>query len=179
MSKWKCTQCDGENSPCICEMADYDLPPTHCMIDGTDDAVWEIVKDETLPKLPDWCKVGEWVYHHSKYGKITNIDTLNKEISVSKDQNDNAYTYSFAAALESFRCARLRPYTPEEMKALVGKVIKSIFGYFLCTAFRTQQQTIEFGPYAQTADSLLIRDFSIDGKPCGVLEHLDNGVWEK
>lgn len=72
MSKWECTQCDGKESPCFCEMVGYDLPPTHCMIDGEDDCVWKEVKEEPtttssqLPKLtaevfnrpdcPDWAK---------------------------------------------------------------------------------------------------------------------------
>jgi hypothetical protein len=78
--------------------------------------------------------------------------------------------------------ARLRPYNEEEMKALVGKVLPSNSSStpfsFLVVYAEGDGSFIESYRFKYTAEELKDH-FSIDGQPCGVLEHLENGEWVK
>ena len=82
-----------------------------------------------------------------------------------------------------FSCARLRPYNADEMRGLVGKVVTTSSGRHctLVTAYKQEYSAIE--PQVMLnkwlyATDLLNGGNTIDGKPCGVLEHLnENGEW--
>lgn len=135
--------------------------------------------------LPDWCKVGEWIHSPSDggcYCKITDIE------------DDRIFTHSFGDAIcfyikpgDSFSSlrlsqARLRPYNAEEMKALVGKIVKKGRNLYLVTAYIEEQQSIIIASLSSSlfdAELLIVNNMTIDGNPCGVLEHLKNGKWVK
>lgn len=123
-------------------------------------------------QLPDWCKVGEWVAYYGekgyKYFKIAKIE-LNRLYS-----EDGKFSLMCNVAQ-----ARLRPYTSEEMKALVGKVIveNKSGDTGLVIGYCNRKESVYAGRN-DFAAALLLSDYTIDGKPCGVLEHLnENGEW--
>lgn len=128
-------------------------------------------------QLPDWCKVGEWVYHDSDgyYYTVKSIDIENDNIQITDEESE--YTYTANEIKTFFSEARLRPYNADEMKALVGKVLESKEEAHLIYAFDKTTEKIET-PYAFfDAQLLLDGSFTINNKPCGVLEHLENGEW--
>ena len=132
-------------------------------------------KKSELAVFPEWCKVGEWVYspcgcdpNKGSYFKITQIDDV-----CIIGENDACY-------VDNAVRARLRPYNPEEMKALVGKVVmwddykKS---FLIIGSSCEDLPMVFFGGCDHTAHDLQVGRYLIDGKPCGVLEHLENGEW--
>lgn len=144
--------------------------------DGWDYTDWQhslIERPAKENKLPDWCKVGEWCYcldddGNPKYFKITTI----KDNYIYGEDWD--IDYHFVSR------AHLRSYNAKEMKALVGRTVDSDTGArYLVTKF---YDTLEGGEVCidgiyYSADALLAK-FTIDGNPCGKLEHLnENGEW--
>lgn len=75
--------------------------------------------------------------------------------------------------------ARLRTYNTEEMKALVGKVLsqKSYDFRGLIHFASASGNSIEVSNFTYSSEELIGSDYTIDGRPCGVLEHLENGEW--
>lgn len=138
---------------------------------------WQNSLIERHATLPDWCEVGEWVYNtvYKEYVQISDIDEF--EVSLK----DGAYcSMGIKSFLEDCRQARLRPYNAEEMKALVGKVITFTDGAVaLCTAYSVQNNIVIIDNTSWKPDSLINVGYSINGKPCGVLEHLENGEWKE
>ena len=128
-------------------------------------------------KLPDWCKVGEWVYctKTNNYGKILSVDKEEVNICIPPDGTFSAKTNMM---LKYGRTARLRSYNAEEMKALVGKVIERHSSAYLVISYAHDDlgTTVYIEGKYLSADNLL-RDFTINNAPCGVLEHLENGEW--
>lgn len=133
------------------------------------------IKRPKKKTLPDWCKVGEWVWSDPKkiqgfwYEKIKNIYGLElifeSGIGVYFSQN--------------IKPARLRPFNTKEMKALVGRTASPEYGtVFLVTKFFDNSEGGEV-----CVDDIyynagrLLDEFTIDNKPAGVLEHLENGEW--
>lgn len=139
---------------------------------ATQDATQAATQDE---QLPDWCKVGAWVYDKaiSKYSQVAAEDTTEHLQKVCKFISKGEIVQS-----------RLRPYNAEEMKALVGKVIENwhhahlIIGFIKPDPAENLSAFIRAGQCWIAADRLL-SDYTLDGKPCGVLEHLENGEWVK
>lgn len=140
------------------------------IFDSTD---WQNSLVERPAKLPDWCKVGEWVY-------ITAFNTYFKVDKVDGSFIDGTdfCGSDFSIAIEDVRQARLRPYNADEMKALVGKSITLSDGaVYLCTAWLAQDNVIVLGSTLWNSEDLIKDGYTIDGKPCGRLEHLENGEW--
>ena len=134
--------------------------------------------------LPDWCKVGEWIFANPEklfgpagYKKIKAIN--GRELIFS----DGCCIW-FSANIKQ---AHLRPYNVEEMPELVGKVIKFGPGQFsLC--LRVKGLWADFLDDCDNEDDrariisydcdMLKYTNTIDGKPCAVLEHLnEKGEW--
>lgn len=132
-------------------------------------------------ELPDWCKVGEWVWingrpdrlYYNGYGKITQVEPY---IDVLMGTDDNAPNTSIS--LDSLSPARLRPYNAEEMKSLVGKIICGNDTNFRAMIVYADgvSGVVETIHYDYDAEELA-QSYTIDGKPCGKLEHLENGEW--
>jgi hypothetical protein len=122
-------------------------------------------------QLSDCFKVGEWVAYYKdkgyKYFKIAKIE-LNRLYS-----EDGKFCLMCDVGK-----AHIRPYNADEMSALVGKVINHqesgdrifVFGY------DRSDNTVETMHFFITATQLL-NEYTIDGAPCGVFEHLENGEW--
>lgn len=133
-------------------------------------------KKSELAVFPEWCKVGEWVYSpcccdpdKGTYFKITQIDGV---CIIGEDDVchvDNAVR------------ARLRPYNSEEMKALVGKVIcwDSRDKIYVVESYGEVygQGSVYFGGNEHSAKDLIVGKYILsDGKPCGVMEHLNENL---
>lgn len=131
---------------------------------------WQNSLIERPARLPDWCKVGEWVYDKAinKYSQVATEDVTEGLQEVRK--------IIFKGEIVQ---ARLRPFNADEMKALVGKVIEDKDGdCYLIYKYDATDNTVETSSCFVT-DCYLLKDYTLDGKPCGVLEHLENGEWVK
>lgn len=198
MIKYKCEYCGGH-----CELIvrhNEDKLPYGCPFDPS--RIKKEVKKETttktsrLPKLtakvfkrpakalPDWCKVGRCGYDNEqeRYFEVTNIDKKWVDIEYLDDGIGATCDYS---DIQKCSEARKRPYNAEEMKALVGKIITSTDGdVSIITDYSPHSAeynvaSIYFIGGWSTADELLKYNYTIDGKPCYVLEHLESGEWVK
>ena len=176
MSKWKCEKC-GTTVPCVLDYGEASKTnPALCVIGKYLTPNWQEVKEETEKKketaLPDWCKVGEWVWTIT-YDAYFMVDEVNELFIVGED----CYGDNYSVTLEKARPARLRPYNAEEMKKLVGKVLQYNTDSYLVTAFENRLNQVKIESVWRDADELMKVWICLDGKPCGVMEHLENGEW--
>lgn len=142
------------------------------IFDATD---WQNSLIERPAKLPDWCKVGEWCYCGIGRNNYTKIKKVLAE-SILAGEYDT-YTADFVNSGKVLP-ARLRPYNAEEMRGLIGKVVGNEHGnIFLVTAFVADDGgEVCVDGVVYNADDLL-ECYTINDKPCGVLEHLENEEW--
>lgn len=180
MTKWICNKKECELAPCKIEM-DFKNVPKCCPAMIGFFSEWK--KDEPVTdcnqlatncsQLPDWCKVGEWVWLDPQkitgangYEKITNVDGLGLMF-------ESGLMVCFSHRILQ---ARLRPYNAEEMKALVGKVIEHKKDLHLVTNYLNDtadnEPIVRVGTNWRDAKGLIEHNYTIDGKPCGVLEYL-------
>ena len=84
----------------------------------------------------------------------------------------------YSVFIENAKQARLRPYNAEEMKALVGKVLKHSTGCYLVTAFENRGNQVKIESVWRGASELVELWTQLDDSPCGKLEHLnEKGEW--
>lgn len=129
-------------------------------------------------KLPDWCKVGKWVFDSNNgYGEITSIQEDRSSCCIEFDGGADDFVSEDFTKLKQ---ARLRVFNAEEIKALVGKVLTrnslSTPFSFLVVYAEGDGSFIESYRFKYNAKELK-EHFTIDGEPCGVLEHLEDGEW--
>ena len=76
--------------------------------------------------------------------------------------------------------AHIRPYNSEEMQLLVGTVIKynKNGDRELVLSFHAEDNSVETNS-GIVMEFTLLMDYTINGHPCGVFEHLENGEWVK
>lgn len=133
-------------------------------------------------QLPDWCKVGEYGYaYDSGYFRIVEIIDGGNNLKVEWIKEGVQGTV-FGCNLKCKKQARLRQYNADEMKALVGKVIKETKtgDISFVTGFCNNTKRIYSGTNSFTAELLLSGFVFTNNSPCGVFEHLnDNGEWEQ
>lgn len=176
MSKWKCVCC-GLDDPCYLDVGSVKGKPPKCPIDA-DIPNWTPAENEQFGKseqTPDWCKVGGWVYEKERkeYFKITKVDYL-----ISIRNADGKGQYGHGAFVDNCVQARLRPYNAEEMRELVGKVVEDRDGnLYLAVCYIPGGRGLLIGGCYFNAQEIIDRGYTIDGKPCGKLEHLENGEW--
>ena len=181
-AKWATVDQDGDGvyfagKPSISPCGPWwDRTIDHETIGKYDASDWKNSLIERPSKLPDWCKVGEWGYcldddGNCKYFKITRIE-------------DNfIYGEDWGIDYHFVKQARLRPYNAEEMKALVGKVIEDNYSAHLVIGLIKPDPAENVSCHVRASQSWLASDkllqqFTIDGHPCGVLEHLnEKGEW--
>lgn len=139
------------------------------LIDNFDPSHWQnsLIERPAKTHLPDWCKVGEWVYQrlNKKYIQIGNLDMAHLAMLEADIKN--------GATVQACK----RPFNDKEMKALVGKVIEDEDEVNLVSCFHKDTGKIETDYESYDAESLKNSTFTIDGKPCYKLEHLENGEW--
>ena len=132
--------------------------------------------------LPDWCKVDATCWHkRCGYFKVTYIDDVFKRVDIQQVEDKSKGYFSFNTMCNEVRQARLRPYNADEMRALVGKVIATKEDIALVVGYRGCQNKVIVGMHENhgyfSAEKLLDYNATIDGKPCGKFEHLENGEW--
>jgi hypothetical protein len=180
MKKFECKEC--YIAPCILDVGEEtNRLPKMCPY-GVNGAIWHEAKAETTTKssqLPDWCRVGEWVYYpedmgHSVYLKISEIKG---GFVHAKEKDDyDPWQISYNAICEYAKPARKRPFNAEEMRGLVGKVIEDGDNALFVSVYYGKEKCISAGCVADFDGDDLMR-CSCDGKPCYKLEHLENGGW--
>ena len=161
----------------------WDFAKLKC--DATD---WQnsLIERPKKNTLPDWCKVGEWVYYFNEvdgweYIKITGIKNGYVEVKETGWLDSGQIIYS--VFVENSKPARLRPYTDDELRGLVGKTINDASCAFLVTSYNSFKHAIKINEEWMTANQLLlgagaVLRYTVDGKPCGVFAHLnDAGEW--
>lgn len=186
MTKWKCTGVHENSVVCCsakCELItkNRSRKPSTCYVDNKK-VLWEGVPDEQEQKpeteLPDWCKVGGWVWLDPQkitgangYEKVTNVDGLGLMF-------ESGLMVCFSHRILQ---ARLRPYNAKEMRGLVGKVVSTKRDCGIITGYRGEDNKVivAWENIRYSAEALLEIGATIDGKPCGVLEHMENGDWEE
>ena len=142
-------------------------------IEAAADAFAKLNKKE----LPDWCKVGGYGYaYDSGYFKIIKIidGGINLKVEWVKDGEQGTV---FGFNIKFQKQARLRPYNAAEMRGLVGKVIEFDVFAQLVLMYDGKDNAILAGDGDWISESTLLKDYTIDGHPCGVLEHLEDGEW--
>ena len=141
--------------------------------DASDWQKSRIKRPAKKPELPGWCKVGEWCFcldddGNCKYFKITKI----KDNFIYGEDWDIDYHF--------VKQARLRPYNAEEMRGLVGILIRKGPSLHIVTDYTNVidgECMVHVNGCLYSANDLL-RQFAIDNEPCGVLEHLnEKGEW--
>lgn len=139
--------------------------------------------------LPDWCKVGEWVYFldDAIYAKITKIETVGYSVPNIHFENNTSRIYG-SLSWDGVSQARLRPWTFEEAPIVLkvqdphGSALAylSPFGgkYVIAYHRPDKYEGLKLGETTFTFSAFADIFTQIDGSPCGVLEHLENGEWK-
>ena len=145
---------------------------THGIWDASD---WQNSLLERPSKdLPDWCKVGEWCY-------CKDDDGNDKYFKITETKGEYLYGNDWDIAVSFTKPARLRPYNADELRGLVGKVVTNEEGNdYLCTVFNRATDNsvavVDIDTWV-CAEYMLEHGYTINGKPCGVLEHFEKGEW--
>lgn len=137
---------------------------------------WQNSLIERPATLPDWVEIGGYVYDaRNGYGKIVSGSVKSCYIEFDGGAGDFV-----PEAFAELKQARLRPYNADEMKALVGKPITLLDGAVcLCTVYSKRDKSVILDSIHWDAEELLISGYTIDNKPCGKFEHLEDGEWVK
>ena len=146
-------------------------------LDATD---WQNSLIKRPAVLPDWCKVGEWFWHPEDMagGRYLKITEIRGGGVYAKEKEDYDPDYlCFDLVRKYSKQARLRPYNAEEMRGLVGKVLKHSTGNYLVVAFEHRWDQVKIESVWREANELAELWTQLDGQPCGVLEHMENGEW--
>jgi hypothetical protein len=144
--------------------------PLYCSCFTHANAEWkEVDVVEEVVDMPEWCEMRNIVYHQGEYLKVVG------EIGYDAVILSNGKQASITELVE----ARLRPFNEKEMRELVGKTItyKTSEEVFLVTYFNKVH--VGLGHLCLTAEDLLNKYTKVDGTPCGVYEHFENGEWVK
>lgn len=185
MTKWRCTRCD-KYDPCFYDSGKTGNEPIRCPLVEGNKPYWEPIRSEDWGKrqipeksdsLPDWIKIDAICWHkRCGYFKVTWIDDVSSRVDIQKIDDKSKGYLSFHTVCNEVYQARLRPYDAEEMNMLVGKVLDWDGDRCLATLYDADMHKVYLGAW-YSADSIMER-FTIDGLPCGVLEHLnEEGEW--
>ena len=164
------------------------MPPKMCCISGCRIGGWRKSEEQEVetpaPKLPEWCKVGAWVWfsgakdigYEPGYLKITDVGYNGME-NVIDAEGDGIISMPLSVVKQ----ARLRPWNDDELKSKVGKVFEMGNGDLtLCLGYQRDIADLIFVGKLMSAQSFAESDWRLDGLPCGVLEHKnDQGEWVK
>ena len=193
MKKFKCTECIAE---CELTLKTDEFMPHYCLSDK-EEADWHEVKevysaknaqpDVEAKQLPEWVKIGAVGYDamNNEYFEITHIENDSFRAKSIDSSNSCSSLYFNEFVYE----ANKRPFNDAEMKALVGKILthKETGDLTLVTDFINHYDKdldLHYGTVFAFDDNYtdgdLMTDCTLDGKPCYVLEHLnEKGEWVK
>lgn len=175
MTKYICECLDGARK-CTHETSGFSAP-TVCCVRANATCHWRRVKNQEVetpvPKLPEWCKIGAWVWNDEiGYGKIEQ-EPRTGELLVFFGGGTRAFE------AERYKEARLRPWNDDELKSKVGKVFEDdVKNLTLCFRYHRDDETLHFAGKLMSAQLFTESDWKLDGSPCGVLEHKnEDGEW--
>ena len=143
---------------------------------------FEIIKGEYVERpakaLPDWikeCAVG-YDNEQERYFEITDVDEKWVDIEFLDDGVGATCDYS---DIQKCSEARKRKFNDKEMKALVGRIFTTLDGdASIATDFDKYLKTLHIFNEGYTNKQLADSAWLLDGKPCYVLEHLnEKGEW--
>lgn len=138
-----------------------------------------LIERPTKKELPEWCKVGEFVYARDIkcYFKIKEI--YNDGILLQDPDNEDVVSNlctEFFMVRDPIQ-AHYRPYEAEEMYELLGKYIEDAEEVMLVTGFYKKDNLVKAGDEYYDAERLF-NECTINGNPCGKLVHLnEQGEW--
>jgi hypothetical protein len=180
MRKFECRRC----AKTCTLLLDENLAIPRSCIYGNRESLWCAIKEDSAEneqfgnseQLPDWVKVGELIYCGltKHYAEITEIK--GEVITMHVLDSIMSYSLDIYKILQMGYPARKRPFNADEIKSLIGKVLRGDKFDFCALITYTEAETIETQHFTYTSDEL-INDYTIDGKPCFKLEHLENGEW--
>lgn len=186
MRKFECKDCYKKCQTMVI------IEPKFCLLFG-DKADWHEVKEVdsaenaqttneqfgNSEQLPDWVKVGNLVYC-SKTGNYGEIKTIkDNKIYLRLINTDEVLPVKLNMVLKNGRPARKRPFNDDEMKALVGKVVEHGNNRYLVTSYLEGGEGIIYLRICESweTEKSIMNNYTINGKPCYKLEHLENGEW--
>lgn len=156
-----------DERPYLADTFFYNNCAHHWTVDGDFDASdWQnsLIERPAKIELPDWCKVGEWVY-----------DNVIEEYAIVKKEDNQQWYVDNQKTLSP---ARKRPFNAKEMKALVGKVLGWDGNLELVISYDADTAEVYVDHMWCSAKCLMDNGYTIDGKPCYVLEHKnERGGW--
>jgi hypothetical protein len=134
------------------------------------------------PEFPEWCQKGKWVCFYDRFKKKWEYFKVN-EVKRNCISSDNGLEYSFY----DLKPARLRPWTFEEAPIVlkvedpygIALAYLSPFGgkYVIAYHHSDEFEKLKLGEVTFTFSAFADIFTQLDGSPCGVLEHLENGEW--
>jgi hypothetical protein len=127
-------------------------------------------------KLPDWVKVGAIGYSNEYNDYFEIVDITSNFVRVNLF-NEEYLLHGYDTVREHCIEARKRPFNEKEMKALVGKVIGWENNLELVISYNAADGDVYVDQMWCSAKYLMDNEYTIDGKPCYVLEHLEKGEW--
>lgn len=182
MTKYEC-RCAAQPCRCVIECSPG-VAPFRCCLTGESSCNWRRVGDQK-PELPEWFKVGSWVWHGPVDGiafeqPYFKIERTVGELAYGKSHNNGIpvhYTY--------LKPARLRPWTYKEA---IGKTVfwkfdnskKEIASMIDRADDEGNVYVVGYGELKAKKLMMEERFSQSDGSPCGVLEHKnEEGEWVK
>lgn len=187
MTKYICECLDGARK-CIHETPSFSAP-TLCCVRAHATCHWRKAENQEVeapaPIIPDWCRTGAWVYvtpdnSEPFYCKIYGVtysrvhNTTEVQVTLDGKSLVGVFTWS------NVQRARLRPWDADELKSMVGEVFEMGNGDLtLCLGYQRDIADLIFVGKLMSAQSFAESDWKLDGLPCGVLEHYEQGEWVK
>lgn len=116
--------------------------------------------------LPDWCKEGAWVYDKQNKDFVQVATVSDTEVSFSC----GVYcSVDYKAINNDYAKAQVVPYSPTEMKGMVGKTLEFDGNLDLVTSYDAESDEVFADGSWYNARSLLESGFTYMGKPAGRL----------
>lgn len=193
MKNYQCSACSGK----IC-VVQCDRKPEYCPHHEHKDPCWVDVDQESRTQPSTDLKVGDWAW--GPVSEYSDDEDAEEYFKVSEVMQDGMLFGDPYLVIPSKKCqkASVRPYRGPELARMVGKVVKLnnahqrlsmtaalVLGYnehtekvFLCT------HSSDSGNFILTAAGLWLSASelsgltTIDGEPCGVLQHRDPNTGE-
>ncbi len=183
MTKYICECLDGARK-CTHETPGVSAP-TLCCVRADGPCHWRKVENQgvetPVPKVPEWCKIGAWVWHDDSFDGIYFEQHYFKIESIDREC---VYADHFPFHYTCLKPARLRPWTyeeaPETLKVIAKHEPKRIVCLFLASKNKNSVRYTTLPAWYIDTKTLMDKYMELDGLPCGVLEHKnDQGEWVK
>lgn len=182
MTKYICECLDGAGK-CTHETPSFSAPTLYC-VRAHATCHWRAA-EEQKPELPEWCKIGAWVWfkgdkdtgYEPGYLKITDVGYNGIE-NVINAEGDGIISMPLSVVKE----ARLRPWTykeaPETLKVISKCEPEQMICLFLASRNKHSVQYTTLPAWYIDVKILMDKYLQLDGSPCGVFEHKnENGEW--